>query len=109
MQSRPERLRVVDRATLYRSLASSGATLVSFAGVFHETVGAKLFPWAPAVFGGQVGWYGAGVATILAGLLLLASTLGMVKLPVTVASLVVAGLGLAAAAFAALVHSQLHP
>ncbi len=99
---------MLDPHTFHRSLAASGAALVVFIGLSHEFVGAALFPWAPAIFGGSVGWHAVGLAGIVAGLLLFAGTLHLVRVPVVTLSSVVAGLGALVTAYTAVVHSQFH-
>jgi hypothetical protein len=89
-------------------LATSGATLVAFVGVCHEVVGARLFPWAPDALGGPVGWHGAGLACILAGLLLVAGTLYLVHFPVVAAGIAIAIVGCLVGIVTAVVHGQFH-
>jgi len=73
---------MVPREIVFRSLAASGAVLVAFIGVCHEVVGPRLYPWAPALFGGLTGFYVAGAVMIFVGLLLLGGVLEFVRLPV---------------------------
>jgi hypothetical protein len=66
----------------YQSLAASGAALIAFIGVCHESVGSVLFPWGPRLLGGPIGWNSAGILLVGTGLLLLGGTLGLIKFPV---------------------------
>ena len=99
---------MVDPQTVHRSLAASGAVLVAFIGLSHEFVGASLFPWGPAAFGGPIGWHGVGVSGILAGLLLLAGTLRLVAFPVFSLAAVIAVLGAGIGAYTAVARGQFH-
>ena len=60
------------------------------------------------MFGGAIGWNAAGVACIVAGLLLLAGTLHVRKLPVFAIAVFIAALGAAITVYAAAVHAQFH-
>jgi hypothetical protein len=95
-------------AALYQSLAASGATLIAFIGVCHEVIGHVIFPWAPAFFGGPVGWHALGVFAISVGLLLLGGVLRLVKIPVVPVSLLVTAIGIAVACLAAVRYQQFH-
>lgn len=93
---------------LYQSLASCGAALIIFIGICHGFVGEALFPWGPAFFLGPVGWYGAGIAVIILGFLLLGGILRRFSFPVVAVSLVTAVGGLAIAIIAQVLHNQFH-
>ena len=99
---------MVDHQTLHRSLASSGAVLVTFIGVCHAFVGAPVFPWAPSTFGSPLAFHSAGVALIVAGLALLGGTLRVVALPVIWLALVLAFGGALITAYTAVVHGEFH-
>ncbi len=99
---------MLDPKAVYRSLAASGAVLVAFIGLAHEFVGASLFPWGPATFGGPVGWHAAGLACVVVGLLLLAGTLHIFEVPLLLLSTVVACIGAVITAYTAAVHNQFH-
>ena len=99
---------MVDTQTLHRSLAVSGAVLVIFIGLAHEFVGASLFPWGPAALGGPIGWHAAGLAGILAGVLLLVGTLRLFELPVIPLSAAIATLGAGITAYTATARGQFH-
>ena len=92
----------------FASLATSGATLVTFVGVCHEVVGARLFPWAPEALGGSLGWHGAGLACILGGLLLAAGTLHLIRFPVAAGGFTVAAIGIFVGIWTAVAHAQFH-
>jgi hypothetical protein len=93
---------------LFQSLAASGAVLITFVGVCHEVVGAQLFPWAPEVLGGPIGWHGLGIGTITIGLLLCVGTLRIIRFPVLQWALIIAVAALAVGIFTAIVHRQFH-
>lgn len=93
---------------LYQSLASCGAVLIAFIGVCHEVAGHIVFPWAPAALGGPIGWHGAGISTVVLGVLLLAGTLGLIRFPVVPLALIVALAGAVIGVFTAVVHHQFH-
>jgi hypothetical protein len=97
---------VVDRQTLHRSLASSGSVLIGFIGLSHELVGATLFPWGPAEFGGPIGWHLLGLAAMGIGLLLLLGTLHILPTPVIALSILAAALGAVITGYTALMHNQ---
>lgn len=80
---------------LYQSLASSGAVLLTFNGIYHLFVAETLFPFGPAFFQGRFNFYAIGVVAIVAGILLLGAILRFYVFPVVAASLVTAGAGVA--------------
>lgn len=96
------------KEALYQSLASCGTVLIAFIGVCHEFVGHIVFPWAPALFGGPIGWHGLGLFVITVGLLLLGGTLRVISFPVAPWALAVSGFGLVVGIFTAVVHHQFH-
>lgn len=96
------------QSSLYQSLATSGAVLVTFIGVCHEVVGTALFPWGPSFFGGIVGWHAVGIACIAVGLGLIGGTLRLVRFPVVTVALVIGVAGLAIAVFTAVTRQQFH-
>lgn len=99
---------MVEPQIVHRSLAASGSVLVAFIGLCHEFVGASLFPWGPAAFGGPIGWHALGFAAIVLGLLLLAGTLRIFALPVFALSTGVAILGAFITAYSAVARAQFH-
>ena len=80
---------------LYQSLASSGAVLLTFNGIYHLFVAETLFPFGPAFFQGRFNFYAIGVVAIVAGILLLGAILRFYVFPVVAASLVTAVSGVA--------------
>lgn len=97
---------MVDQQTLHRSLATSGSVLIAFIGLSHELIGASLFPWGPAEFGGPIGWHLLGFAAIVIGLLLLLGTLHIFPTPVVPLSILAAALGGVITGYTAVVHRQ---
>lgn len=93
---------------LYQSLAASGAAIIAFIGVCHETVGATLFPWGPAFLGGPVGWHGTGLVAIAAGLALLGGTLRLFRFPVVGLALLASAIGVFFLVATAVLHGQFH-
>jgi len=65
-----------------QAIACSGAVLVAHVGLAHEVIGAVLYPYGPAVFGGPVGWHAAGLSAVASGLLMAVGVLGFVRVPV---------------------------
>jgi len=82
--------------------------MIAFIGLCHEVIGATLFPWGPAAFGGPFGWHAAGIAGITSGLLLLLGTLHVVDVPVFLLALAVAVVGATITVYTALAHGQFH-
>jgi hypothetical protein len=80
--------------------------LIAFIGLSHELVGASLFPWGPAEFGGPIGWHLLGFAAMGIGLLLLLGTLDILPTPVIALSIFAAALGAVITGYTAVVHSQ---
>ena len=99
---------VPKRAALFQSLATSCAALVTLVALAHEVVGAKLVPWAVELFGGSLGFYGAGAFGVILGLSLVAGTLRLIPFAVSGVSVVLALLGTCAGLYAALVHRDFH-
>ncbi|MBI3767160.1 MAG: hypothetical protein HY271_01565 [Deltaproteobacteria bacterium] len=75
-----------------RALACAGAMLLGYVGLVHEVVGATLYPDGPASFGGPLGWHVAGLSLVALGMLLIAGTLGVARVPV-VPLAAIAGVG----------------
>jgi hypothetical protein len=92
----------------YHSFAVAGTVLMVFIGLCHEFVGATVFPWGPATFGGSLGWHALGLGGTLLALLLLAGVLGRIALPVVPLSLVFAALGTAISAYTAIAEREFH-
>lgn len=91
-----------------QSLASCGAAIVAFIGVCHEIVGSSLFPWGPALFGGPIGWHGAGISCIVLGFLVLGGTLRIIHFPVVPFALSAVIIGIVLVIFTAVAHHQFH-
>lgn len=70
------------RLSIRQAMACGAATLIAYVGLVHEIVGPTLYPEGPAAFGGAIGWHGAGLSAIAAGVLLGAGTLSRVQVPV---------------------------
>ena len=79
------------------ALAAALSLVMAFVGVVHEVVGSTLYPEGPAWFGGAVPWHIAGLALVIAGAVLVASTLGLLRAPVRIVASVVSLVGLAIA------------
>ena len=105
---KPNPVQVMSREIQYRSFAVAGAVLIVFIGMCHEFVGAIVFPFGPAVFGGSLGWHGVGLGGILLGLFLLAGVLDLIQLPVALISLFFMLLGMAIAIYTAVAYGRFH-
>jgi hypothetical protein len=92
----------------YQSLASCGAVLIAFIGVCHEFIGHIVFPWAPALLGGPVGWHGLGLFAIASGLLSLSGTLRFFDFPVVPFSLLAAAVGAVLVVLTAMLYREFH-
>ena len=92
----------------YQALAACGATLIAYLGLVHELVGAQLFPWAPKLLQGPIGWHGAGIAMIVIGLSLLAGTLRLAKIPVVLLCALAGTFAFGISVIAPLVYHQFH-
>lgn len=92
----------------YQALASCGAILIAYLGLVHELVGAQLFPWAPALLQGPVGWHGAGIAMIVIGVSLLAGTLRLAKVPIIFLCALAGTFALGISVIAPLIFHQFH-
>ncbi len=79
------------------ALAAALSLVMAFVGVVHEVVGSTLYPEGPASFGGAVPWHIAGLSLVVAGAVLVASTLGLMRAPIRILASVVALVGLAIA------------
>jgi hypothetical protein len=99
---------MINQEARFQAVATAGAVLIAFIGVVHEVVGAQLFPWGPALFGGPIGWHGVGIACIAIGLLLAAGTLKLIAFPVLLGAGVTAAAGLGVGLFTAIVHREFH-
>ncbi len=77
------------------AVAAALSLLIAFVGVVHEVVGSTLYPEGPASFGGAVPWHVAGLALVIAGAVLVASTLGLMHSPVRIVASVVSLVGFA--------------
>jgi hypothetical protein len=93
---------------LFQSLATAGAVLVTFIGVVHEFIGAKLFPWGPALLGGPIVWHGLGVGSTMVGLLMTAGVLRIIKFPVITCSVIIAVAGLSVMLLTAVLYQEFH-
>jgi hypothetical protein len=91
-----------------RSLAASGAVLVTFIGLAHEIVGEVLFPTGPAMFGSPMLWHGLGVAGVVTGVLLLAGTLHVLAVPVVPMAVLVGVMGAVITVATAALLGQFH-
>lgn len=91
-----------------QAFATSGATIIAFIGVVHLVVGEAIFPWAPAFVGGYVIWYAMGAACLAFGLALLATTLGLARLPVLWPCILLAAVSLSLTAVVAVTHGEFH-
>ena len=100
--------RLETRVSRRRALASAGATLLAYVGVVHEVVGQRLYADGPAYFGGPLGWHAGGMALTAIGLLTVAGTLGLMRVPVVLLALVAVGVGCIAIVGEAVVHSGFH-
>ena len=107
LPSREESL-LSKQAALFQSIATSCAAVVALAALAHEVVGAKLVPWGVELFGGPLGFYGAGAFGVVVGLSLVAGTLRLIPFAVSAVSFVVAVLGALAGLYAAVVHREFH-
>jgi hypothetical protein len=96
------------QAAVDQALATSCAAIIAFIGVCHEFVGAALFPWGPDFFGGAIGWHAIGVFAIASGLLAMAGTLHLMRVPIPLLSMVAVGAGAAIAVATAVLHGQFH-
>jgi hypothetical protein len=76
-----------------RLLAFGAAMMITYVGVVHEVVGARLYPDGPALLGGPLGWHAVGIGGIAVGVLLILGTLGVVAVPLAPVALVIAGIG----------------
>ncbi len=99
---------MTDEQARYQAFAVSGAVIVAFIGLVHEFVGEALWPWAPALVGGYPIWYSMGAACVLAGLALLAATLGFLRFNVTLACAVLAAAAVGATVLVAVTHQVFH-
>lgn len=79
---------------LRHAIAAALSLLIAFQGLVHEVVGTRLYPEGPAAFGGLVPWHLVGLAGIVVGVAMFASTLGLIRFPVRASAAIVAALGL---------------
>ena len=80
--------------SIRNALAAALSLVMAFVGVVHEVVGSTLYPNGPASFGGPVPWHAAGLALVVAGAVLVASTLGLMRAPVRIVAAIVSSVGL---------------
>lgn len=79
------------------AVAAACSALILFVGVVHEVVGSKLYPEGPAEFGGSAGWHAGGLSIGVAGAVLVASSLGLLRAPVRFIATVISIAGFAIA------------
>jgi hypothetical protein len=91
-----------------RALAAAASSVIAFIGLCHEAVGAVVYPFGPALFGGPVGWHMFGVLTVIVGILLLIGVLEWVRIPVMFLSLFVGVVGLALTLLVGIVFERFH-
>jgi uncharacterized membrane protein len=91
-----------------RALAAAGATLLAYVGMVHEVVGDRLYPDGPALFGGILCWHAAGLSLTAIGIVTLAGTLGLARVPVVLLAIVAIVVGALAVAGDALLHGGFH-
>ena len=105
---RQKELELTKQHHLYQSLATAGPVVITANGLHHEFMGEIVFPWGPDFLGGPIGWHGFTLLVVVYGVVMLMSTLRVLKLPVYpmvgLAILVCCGLLLASAIF----HQQFH-
>lgn len=99
---------MVAAGTRDRSLAVAGSVLIAYIGLCHEFVGAIVYPFGPATFGGPVGWHGFGFAVVLIGVVLLGGVLGVGRVPVVVLSGLCAFVGVSLTVYAAIAFERFH-
>ena len=99
---------MIDSRTTYRSFSVTGSVLISFIGLCHEVIGTTLFPWGPEFLGGAVVWHGLGALGISAGLLLLAGTLHLVRVPVALLATIVGFACALISAYTIVARDQFH-
>jgi len=91
----------VDRSpqnvSMRNAVAAACSLLIAFVGVVHEVVGSRLYPEGPAEFGGPAGWHLAGLGVVIAGAVLVASTLGLLRAPVRIIAAIISIAGFAIA------------
>jgi hypothetical protein len=93
--------------SVFQALAAAGAVLITFIGVCHEVIGARLFPWAPALFG-VIGWHGMGIAGVVIGIGLLGGVLRLISFPVVSLAVAITVVGLGITLFTAVAHREFH-
>ncbi len=91
-----------------RALACAGAMLLGYVGLVHEVVGATLYPDGPASFGGPLGWHVAGLSLVALGMLLVAGTLGVARVPVVPLAAIAGVAGALVTLGEAVVHHGFH-
>ncbi len=79
------------------AVAAACSALIAFVGVVHEVVGSRLYPEGPAEFGGPVGWHLAGLGVVIAGAVLVASSLRLLHAPVRIIAAIISVAGFAIA------------
>lgn len=93
--------------SMRNAMAAACSLLIAFVGVVHEVVGSTLYPEGPSKFGGPTGWHTAGLTVVLAGAILVVSSLGMVHAPVRIIAAIISAAGFAGAV-SALAHGHFH-
>jgi len=99
---------LAEPATRRHALACTAAMLVAYVGAVHEVVGAKLYPTGPAELGGPLAWHATGGLGIAAGLLLVAGTLGLLRVPVVPLAAAASAAGIFFVVWDAVLHGGFH-
>ncbi len=102
------RTALTEPASRRRALACAGAMLLAYVGLVHEVVGATLYPDGPAAFGGPLGWHAAGLGLVALGVLLIAGTLGIARVPVVSLAVIAGVAGALVVLGEAVVHHGFH-
>ncbi len=89
--------RWAQNVSMRNAVAAACSLLIAFIGVVHEVVGSRLYPEGPAEFGGPAGWHLAGLGVVIAGAVLVASTLGLLHAPVRIIAAIISVAGFAIA------------
>ena len=89
--------RWAQNVSMRNAVAAACSLLIAFIGVVHEVVGSRLYPEGPAEFGGPAGWHAAGLSVVIAGAVLVASTLGLLHAPVRIIAAIISVAGFAIA------------
>jgi hypothetical protein len=97
-----------DSLSLRKVVVCCAATVISYVGLAHEFVGAKLYPEGPAELGGALIWHGIGLSTVAVGMLIGACALGLTRIPAIALGVAVALLGLIFFVDEAVQHGGFH-